>query len=313
MWVCMLSMALSGTALVALVRGSTANTIHAETSQVAATSKLMELTPMGPCEGEAQIRLSQPIHSNLGNKGPDTGDEGIVYPGVNIQPGMPNQEVLVVVNATNDGVDTRSNGIWGKYAGIAVNGGTMMHANFAILDKNTRNPVVIRELDVTFFDLDRHMEGQGVEYIKIKKPDQYFLTKNTLLEVSEGDDGYVAFKATANGNSADNPQDPLFLTTEQKNKAVTVRYKDVDKFEVELGSEGYAGNYRGFIFVLRPSLLCAKTSDGEDPQVVTETLGTTTTPTAVGVVEVEETTTKRKEKRCLFTVPIINWCIPKFW
>jgi len=154
------------------------------------------------------------------------------------------------------------------------------------------------------------MEGQEVEYIRIKKPDQYFLTKNTLLEVSEGDDGYVAFKATTNGNSADNPQDPLFLTVEQKNKAVTVRYKDVNKFEVELGSEGYGGNYRGFIFVFRPTLLCAKTSDGEDPQVVTETLETTT---AVGVVEVEETTTTREEKRCLFTVPIINWCIPKFW
>jgi len=152
MLVCMLSMALLGTALAALVRGSTANTIHAETIHVAAISKLMELTPMDPCKGEAQIKLSQPIHSNLGNNGPDTGDEGIVYPGVNIQPGMPNQEVLVVVNATNDGVvDTRASGIWGKYAGIGVNGGTMIHANFAILDKNTRNPVVIRELDVTFF------------------------------------------------------------------------------------------------------------------------------------------------------------------
>jgi len=314
MLACMVGIAISGTALVAVVRGSTMNIILAETGRIAAISQKFDLSPADedPCDGHPQIKLSKPLHSNLGNKGPDTGDEGIVFPAVNMHPGHENQEVLVVVNATNDNVDSHHNGIWGKYAGISANGGTKVNAIFRILDKTTRDPVEIRELDITFFDLDQHGEGQEVEYIKIKKPDQYFLTQNPLVIASEGDDGYITFKATKNGNSDDNPQDPLFLTVEQKNKAVTIRYHDVDKFEVELGSEGYVGAgrpYRGFIFVFRPSLLCSKTSDGQDPTIVP---GKPETTTSV-VVDEETTTTTVQERNCLFIIPIVNWCFPKFW
>jgi len=314
MLACMVGIAISGTALVAIVRGSTMNTIPAETGHIAAIRQKFDLSPANlsdPCDGKPQIKLSRTLHSNLGNKGPDTGDEGIVFPGVNMQPGNPNQDVLVVVNATNNDVDSASNGMWGKYAGISAKGGTKVHANFSLLDKNSRNPVILRELDITFFDLDRHGEGQEVEYIRIKKPDQYFLTKPTLVEATESDDGYVTFKATKNGNAADNPADPLLLTVEQKQKAVTVVYKDTNKFEVEMGSEGIRNdpNYRGFIFVFRPSLLCARTIDGEDPTLVP---GRTTTTTTVAVVD-DTTTSKGEDRTCLFVVPIVSWCFPKFW
>lgn len=310
MLACMVGIAVSGTALVAVVRGSTTNTISAETGRIAAISQKFDLSPADedPCDGRPQIKLLKTLHSNLGNKGPDMGDEGMVYEGVNIHPGDPNQDVLVVVNATNE-IDSHHNGLWGKYAGIAAYGGTELHATFRILDKTTRNPVKVRELDITFFDLDRHGEGQEVEYIKVKKPDQYFLTEDPLVSVTEGDDGYVMFKATKNGDSKDNPADPLLLTVEQKNKAVTIRYTDLDKFEVEMGSEGHVGSgrpYRGFIFVFRPSLLCAKTIDGKDPTVLP---GTTTTNVLVDGT----TTTTVQGRNCLFIVPFVNWCFPKFW
>jgi len=312
MLACMVGIAITGTALVAVVRGSITNTIGAETGHTVAISQLFELSPADPCEGQPQIKLFKPLHSNLAGQGPDKGDKGLVFQGVNMHPDNPNQEVLVVVNATNKDIDSISNGIWGKYGGISARGGTKVHAHFKIVDKNTREPVIIRQLDITFFDLDRHKEGQEVEYIKIKKPDQYFFTKSTLVNVSEGDDGYVTFKATTDGYSGDNPTDPLLLTVEQKNKAVTVRYNDADNFEVEMGSENRAGadgHYRGFMFVFRPSLLCAKTSDGNDPPIVNETKKTTTT---TGVV-VEPTTTMGEDKKCIFTIPIVNWCFPKFW
>lgn len=306
---CMIGIAISGTALVAVVRGGMMNTVGAETGHTAAISQLFELSPADPCDGQPQIKLSKALHSNLGNKGPDKGDEGIVFPGVNMHPGNPNQEVLVVINATNDNIVSHHNGMWGKYAGISAMGGTKVHAHVRLVDKNTREPVIIRELDITFFDLDRHGEGQEVEYIRVKKPYQYFLTASTFIDASEGDDGYVTFKATKDGNGHDNPTDPLLLTVEQKNKAVTVRYHDIDNFDVEMGSEGVGHSYRGFIFVFRPSLLCAKTSDGKDPQLVNETIETTTTS---GVV-VEPTTTISDDKKCLFTIPVVGWCFPKFW
>merc|ERR1712129_586994 len=115
------------------------------------------------------------------------------------------------------------------------------------------------------------------------------------VDVSEGTDGYVTFKATKEGTGVDNPQNPLMLTTEQKNKAVTVRYINTGNFEAELGSTGEGGNYRGFFFVFRPSLLCAKTTDGKDPDIVPS--DTTTTPTTTSP---KTTTTKVEEKKCWF-------------
>jgi len=302
----MVGIAVSGTAVVAVVRGSSTKSIRAKTDRADAISQLSE---EDPCDGYPQIKLSEePLHKNFGNKGPDEGDEGLVYEGTNIHPGKPEQEVLVVVNSTGPAaIDISTYGMNGDYALLDAKGGTFVHAKFSILDKN-RKPITVPELDVTFFDLDKHTSGNEVEFVKIKKPDAHFLTKDTLIDVSEGTDGYVTFKATKEGTGADNPENPLMLTTEQKNKAVTVKYINTGNFEAELGSTGKGANYRGFLFVFRPSLLCAKTTDGEDPVIEEEKKATTTTTTLP-----ETTTTTVEEKQCWFTIPIINFCFPKLF
>jgi len=99
----------------------------------------------------------------------------------------------------------------------------------------------------------------------------------------------------------------LSLTRHQKNKAVTIRYNDVDNFDVDFWSEGGTDSseyteYFPFNFVFSPLLLCAKTIGAKDPTIVP---GKTTTTTS--------TTTTPQEKKCLFIIPIVNWCFPKFW
>jgi hypothetical protein len=299
--------AVSGTAVVAVVCGSSTKSIRAKSDRADAISQLSE---EDPCDDKPQIKLSKVLHQNLGNNGPDTGDEGLVYEGVNIHPSFPEQQVLVVVNATApEVIKTKDNGFHGKYGMIAVAGGTLVHTKFSFLDKN-RKPIIIPELDITFFDLDSHSAGKEAEFVKIKKPDSHFHTKGSFVDISEGTDGYVTFKATVAGTGSDNPKDPLLLTTKQKHKAVTVRYLNTGSFEAELGSTtGGEGGWRGFLFVFRPSLLCAKTADGEEDPVIEEEKKPTTTTTTLP----ETTTTTVEEKKCWFTIPIINFCFPKLF
>jgi len=311
--------AMSGIAVVALVRHSSMEAVHAEVDDMDAFSQLSESGDCGvqekACDELPQIKITKVEHSNLGKVTDPAGVEGLVYSGMNMHPGHESEEVLVVINATNaeSVAESKTTGsIWGKYLGIAAHGGKFVHADFKIVNGATRDPVIIRELDITWFDLDKHADAKEVEYVRIKKPTnglQYFLTKNTLVKVSEEGE-YYKFTATKEGNAADNPSDPLLLTAEQKNKAVTIKFEDVSQFSVEVGSTGEAGGMRGFIFVFRPSLLCAQTIGGGKVPVCPG-LTTTTTSTAV-TTTTEGATTTTKEKECWFTIPVLNICVPKF-
>jgi len=309
MFTLIFGMAVAGTALVASFSVNLPKTTYGEMDQVAAIS---QFNSADPCDDEPQIKIVKPTRSNLAGVASSSTPEGIIFPGKYIDPKKNTQKtVKVVVNAlppSTGGDTTPHNGIWGKYAGIAVKPGKKMHLKFSIKDE-TDAPVILRELDITFFDIDRHKDKGDVEYVKLWSPAKYYVTNGNLVNITKNEaEGSVTFAATKDGTGADNPQDPLALSTEQKHKAVTVQYLDTDSVEAEVGSTGHlvGTTPRGFIFVFRPSLLCAKTTDGsvkiDDTDLATTTVTTTVTTTTVG-----------ETKNCLFTVPFINWCFPKFW
>jgi len=205
--------------------------------------------------------------------------------------------------------DPNVNGIKGKYGIVSAKGGTKLDLVFSLFDAKTQAPVLVPEIDISFFDLDTHESGQAAEYVKLLGKDsfgQYITTKDPLIDMITESDG-VKFLATSVGTGDDNPSDPMLLTVKQKKKAVTVKYFDTHKFEVEFGSDGANHQHRWFQFVLRPSLLCAKTQDGDVDLDESPTTTKTTTTAATA------STTEEEKQNCLFTVPIINWCVPKFW
>merc|ERR1712060_947429 len=98
--------------------------------------------------------LDKPVHNNLAGKGPDTGDEGVIYPAMNLHV-QPPEALLLVVHATGGDTDTdpNANGIHGKYARLTARGGTKMRLTMEFLKAGTREPVTLPEVDITFFDL----------------------------------------------------------------------------------------------------------------------------------------------------------------
>lgn len=301
MFALMVGIAFSGTALVAVVRGSSTGSIGTKSHHIAAISQLDEADP---CAEFPQIKLAEsPTNSKELNK-----DQGtMVIEGENIDPvNNRKEDVIVEVKATKNGTKIADGfGRWGKYYGVAALSGESFELTFSIFDKSNK-PLIMPEIDITFFDLDKHDSG-ATEYIKLK-PNKYTVSKVPLVTEDETADGFYKFMAEEVGDHTDNPSDPLLLTVSQKSKAVTATYTETSKFVVEMGSTGNntAGN-RGYIFVFRPSLKCAKTVGGGDDPGVDEK--TPETPTTTPPVDPEEP----EERNCLFIVPFFNWCFPKFW
>merc|ERR1711933_440593 len=85
--------------------------------------------------------------------------------------------------------------------------------------------------------------------------DHYVLTNTTEIAIQTLLHG-VKFTATAPGNATDNPNDPTALTGVQRNRAVTVFYKEKDTFKITF-QVLTAALPRIFFLDGQPSLFCA--------------------------------------------------------
>lgn len=239
----------------------------------AATTNNDPVHTADPCQNFEYISMEKVIHRNLGRKGPHTGPEGMIYKGADVKPADSFNDkkptpspIMVVINASaamDLETDSTYNGMRGEYAIVSLKHGTSMLMTVKFLDGLTMQPTIMKSLDFTFFDLDTHATGNEVEYIKVWGLSSFVLTQNTMVKAGfDHTDGSATFEATTLGTGLDNPKDPSLLTSEQKNKAVTVHFKDVSQFRVELGSMDktrHQGGHRNFLFVAKPSLQCGRT------------------------------------------------------
>jgi len=224
--------------------------------------KVNQATSTDPCNGFAFVDMTEIIHNNLGGKGPDDGSEGMVFRGVHKKPGKPDVPILMVVNATSTYVphDPKENGFNGKYMSINLKGnkeGTAkVHLKIKFLSPDTLKRKKLGKADFTFFDLDTARGGENTEYVMAKGFDEWDTTEKTEVKTSK-DGEYMVFKASTRGTASDNPRDPSRLTIQQRNRAVMMKFTDIEGIEIELGTTK-GPHTRAFNFVARPSLECGK-------------------------------------------------------
>lgn len=258
-----------------------------------------------PCAGFPFISLERVTHSNLGGLGPDKGDEGIVFSAKDYVPGSYTEDLVITLNASAKykAGHVSDNGIHGKYGQISMEGGTEAEFTFRIIDPATKKPKKVKKQEFTFLDLDQSAGVTNREYIKVRDVAQVWLTKNTEILVSEVD-GTKQYTSSVEGDGHDNPRDPLALTVQQKNRAVTMEFRDFSELKVTLGSTP-GPHVRDFFFVARPTLLCAQTvgyaNDGEDEVMAVE--HTDSASSSDGKTGSEE--------ECAYKVPKLKYCIPK--
>jgi len=151
-------------------------------------------------------------------------------------------------------------GIDSKYGTIVVKAGTSANLTFQVFDRDTGLPIRMPSVSYTFFDLDEGEYHQESEYITVGSFKSLELSKDTELKQTDNADGTTTIRASTMGTFKDNPVDPLLLTEQQKNRAVTLTFTDVEKVTVVIGATaGFSSPARAFSFVGHPVLACAKT------------------------------------------------------
>jgi len=159
------------------------------------------------------------------------------------------------------------NGLNGKFMSIGLKPGTNLSFTIGAYNPETNESVKLPFFSITFFDLDEGDDHQSSEYVLAKDFEHYYVEEDTEVNVTKMEDGVSRFGATKKGTGDDNPKESEALAPLMKNKAVTLSYLNREHAEFTIGAEE-GKTFRGFSFVLRPSLVCAKTKINgkeEDP------------------------------------------------
>lgn len=213
------------------------------------------------------LYIEKVLHSNLGGKGPDKDEASLILLGNRSEAGATVRQLAFKVTASTPytpgwtQMNGMSQGLVGKYGQITIKPGTSVRLKIQTFDLETRELVHMPSAAFTFFDLDMAPGGEQREFLTVGGFDRVETTPTTEVRRQENLDNTTTFEASTVGSFDDNPVDPLLLTQQQKNRAVTVIFSNVNEVEVILGA-GHAkdpGAWRCFEFVLHPVLKCAHT------------------------------------------------------
>jgi len=254
-------------------------------AHVAASPSLTVLDemPEDPCSFLPFLRITGVKSNNLGRKGPDTAaEEGIIYTAEAHHTGLNATDVEIHMHAVSESYFGHSeeeettvsahytpewpkvNGVTGRFGTINVHPGTNVTIKIHGFDHAANASVSFPRWAITFFDLDTGKGGNhSVEFVKMNHFKDYYVTNETELEITPEPDGSTKFTATVEGTGDDNPTNPVELTVQQKNRAVSFEIEDADEVVLEVGAtDGSAA--RVFQFVVKPILRCAytKLADG---------------------------------------------------
>jgi len=180
--------------------------------------------------------FGQPSANNLGNKGPEEGEESLRF--TNIFPSAEEPVDLIVVadgeytpkNSDRNGLE---NGLYGT---VNVQTGTSVNLRYKFVYSGTGNPITTTAFMMTFYDFDADKLGFASESVTFSGFSSYKTADDSELSLLQHDDGSLTVTATQYGNRSDNPISPLSLTDLMKKKAISITFPALSEFEIVFSS-----------------------------------------------------------------------------
>jgi len=133
--------------------------------------------------------------------------------------------------------NSKQNGLaTGVYGQINIRSGTETTVTYKFEDAATGEPVLSPPFLMTFYDFDSDKLGACTESMHVSGFNQYHVSNDTELSLSEHDDGSLMVAATEYGTSHDNPISPLVLSDTMKNRAISSSFPAVSEFSITFAS-----------------------------------------------------------------------------
>lgn len=210
--------------------------------------------------------LSTIKYNNLGNKGPDSGTEGIRYGNV-IR--MNDRDVDLIVNALTpyERFSESTNGLNGRVGKINLYHERDVDLRFSFVDAVTDSPVTMGAFTLSVFDLDEGPKGTARESFTAGGFASDYMMDFTSLATADLPDGRRQYSSTTHGRGTNNPSDPFDLSEVAAAHTVSLEYPEgLSEFTVNYAvtkaaekklRPDYMG--RNFLFAGASSLYYCKT------------------------------------------------------
>jgi hypothetical protein len=249
------------------------------------TTTTTTTTTTNACEGDVELEFweANKTHNNVGGKGPDTGEKHMRLNNMGKIPALPfttsdmhagkDRRFDLLVSSTSAKYTTPDgyapyNGVYGYFGYLTMSPGSEFKIKFQFVEPNTTTPITLPKFYFTFFDLDTgdvyNNNSGAAEEVSISGYEKYFVGPDTELAIRKNDKGGHYFKATRYGTGADNPKDPLKLTQQQQNRAVTFQFMEKSEFEASY-VVGKGESLGRDIYFAGKSQLALNPCFGEDP------------------------------------------------
>jgi len=238
-----------------------------------------------PCTDYPYIKILAPVLRNLGQQGPDYGEEGMYFNVTlsNVGSSVTEAELRIKADQGYKPTSAEFNGINGEWARINFNSGTAAGFTAFFWDKKTNTKLKLPRGYMTFSDLDGgpsakefvavSMDAFTGNYFtsNISNITDYSVPANPLVQtipnpfVQTQVDSNIYGKTLIYAGSGvdigtDNPSSPDVFTTNQKNNAVTLQIKDAGLTDIKFKLGATPGTTsRTIQFNFQPTLLCAST------------------------------------------------------
>ena len=241
-----------------LLRGGTSSTVSLAKS-------MAEQIKNPQCPDFPKLEILEVTHNNLANMGPGSGKEGLEYH-VRTATG---KEMIMDLHAKREfkSDDPDSFGMHGAYGTINVAGPSEALIVVSFRDWKTKEPLLVDDFSLSFFDLDHGPHGDGLEALTIEGDwSMVVVAKDTSVLVHHTEDTprRITFQATEESKVLDDPSDPNSLTLDQFNKAITVRFQHAKQFLLGMHVKTNGDFARVFEFIGVASMLCAKSPTNEE-------------------------------------------------
>ena len=121
---------------------------------------------------------------------------------------------------------------------------------FSFFDSESGEPVTLNRFQMTFVDFDQRKNGEAKSCITLRDHAAYVSPDDSEIMVTPDpiDSSYSSFCSTQYGDEADNPTNPLALTTNQKAKAVEFTFEQTSQIRIRMTVGCCGGSGRNFLF-----------------------------------------------------------------
>lgn len=217
--------------------------------------------PCNICSQSTSVDLSNVVQNNLGGLGPDAGDEEIRYKNAIDLDGRKVDVVLTAQDAyvtPKSSVNGYSDTGFGRFTMKAK---TSTNFKFTFQDAETGEPVAVKDLALTFYDLDQAKKSQQQETVSACGAQEVYTTTDTeLVHAATGQCN--SFTSSTRGTGKDNPQKPDDLTKTQAARSVTFEFHARASISFSASISRAGRSPRPVLFSFFPQVACGA-SDAE--------------------------------------------------